>query len=37
MVRHNYQLPDAHFRKHWLRSRFVKTHFDQPANKKRRI
>ncbi len=35
MVKHNYQLPDAHFRKHW--SRFVKTWFDQPANKKRRL
>ena len=35
MVKHNYQLPDAHFRKHW--SRFVKTWFDQPANKKRRV
>lgn len=35
MVKHNYQLPDAHFRKHW--SRFVKTWFDQPANKKRRM
>lgn len=34
MVKHNYQLPDAHFRKHW--SRFVKSWFDQPANKKRR-
>ena len=35
MVKHNYQLPNAHFRKHW--SRFVKTWFDQPANKKRRL
>ena len=35
MVKHNYQLPNAHFRKHW--SRFVKTWFDQPANKKRRV
>jgi large subunit ribosomal protein L13e len=34
MVKHNYQLPNAHFRKHW--SRFVKSWFDQPANKKRR-
>ncbi|TNV77121.1 hypothetical protein FGO68_gene7800 [Halteria grandinella] len=35
MVKHNYQLPNAHFRKHW--SRFVKSWFDQPANKKRRV
>ena len=35
MVKHNYQLPNAHFRKHW--SRFVKSWFDQPANKKKRV
>lgn len=35
MVKHNYQLPDAHFRKHW--SRFVKSWFNQPANKKKRV
>ena len=35
MVKHNYELPNNHFRKHW--SRFVKSWFDQPANKKRRL
>jgi len=35
MVGHNYELPNNHFRKHW--QRFVKSWFDQPANKKRRV
>lgn len=34
MVKHNYQLPNVHLRKHW--SRFVKTWFNQPARKQRR-
>ena len=35
MVRGNYQLPNIHLRKHW--SRFVKTWFNQPARKQRRL
>ena len=34
MVKHNYQLPNVHLRKHW--SRFVRTWFNQPARKIRR-
>ncbi|KAI9021207.1 ribosomal protein L13e [Hyaloraphidium curvatum] len=33
-MRHNNQLPNAHFRKLWQER--VKTHFDQPGRKKRR-
>jgi len=34
MVKHNNQLPNAHFRKDWQRR--VKTWFDQPGSKKSR-
>lgn len=34
MVKHNNKISNGHFRKHW--QSFVKTWFDQPANKKRR-
>lgn len=37
MVKHNYQLPNTHLRKHWERSRFIKTWFNQPARKQRRL
>jgi len=36
MVKHNNVIPNVHMRKHWSRG-LVKTFFDQPANKKRRI
>nr|UXY88501.1 60S ribosomal protein L13 [Cryptomonas curvata] len=34
MVKHNNKISNGHFRKHW--QSFVKTWFDQPANKRRR-
>lgn len=36
MVKHNNIIPNVHLRKHWQRIG-VKTYFNQPANKKRRI
>jgi len=35
MVRSNYQIPNAHFHKHWQRR--VRTWFNQPARKLRRL
>ncbi len=35
MVKHNNQLQNVHLRKHW--QRFVKTWFNQPARKQRRL
>lgn len=35
MVKHNNVLPNVHLRKHW--QRFVKTWFNQPARKQRRL
>jgi large subunit ribosomal protein L13e len=36
MVRSNYQIPNAHFHKHWQRNG-VRTWFNQPARKLRRL
>lgn len=35
MVKHNNVLANVHLRKHW--ARFVKTWFNQPARKQRRV
>merc|ERR1719361_24097 len=37
MTKHNNQIPNVHLRKHWQRRRLIHTHFDQAANKKRRL
>ena len=37
MTKHNNQIPNVHLRKHWQRRRLIHTHFDQAANKKKRL
>jgi large subunit ribosomal protein L13e len=37
MTKHNNVIPNVHLRKHWQRRRLIHTHFDQPANKLKRL